>query len=163
MSVLDWEDGPLSAVREAFSRALPADDAARGKLDSRSGPRRYSEVFGEFNKRAQRRPLLILDQFDDFQAEPRHRDRFLPGDTQVWRSATAIAQDNAFWRMLRQCMQNDTASVIVACREDAAGARQFTISPRHTAIQSTAFGAWTCSNDYRSSDRSAVRQASGGR
>jgi hypothetical protein len=53
------------------------------------------------------------------QATP-NRDRFLPGDTQVWRSAAAIAQDNAFWRMLRQCMQNDTATVIVACREEAA-------------------------------------------
>src|SRR5262245_8901894 len=34
MSVLDWEDGPLRAVREGFAQALPNDDPARSKLDT---------------------------------------------------------------------------------------------------------------------------------
>src|SRR5215472_6711461 len=120
MSVLDWEDGPLRAVREGFAQALPSDDPARGKLDGRSSPRQYAEAFTDYYRRSQRRPLVLLDQFDDYQAEPRHRERFLPPDTGVWRNADSIARENAFWRMLRQCLQNDSVSIIVACREDAA-------------------------------------------
>jgi hypothetical protein len=119
MSTLDWEDAPLRAVREGFARALPEDDPARVRLDARAGPRQYAEVFDEYYRRTQRRPLLLLDQFDDYQAEPRHRQRFLPPDTRVWRNADSIARENAFWRMLRQCLQHDRISIIVACRKDA--------------------------------------------
>ena len=38
MSVLDWEDGPLRAVREGFAQALPNDDPAQGKLDAPHQP-----------------------------------------------------------------------------------------------------------------------------
>ncbi len=120
MSVLDWEDGPRRALREEFSRALSAGDPARSALDARSNQDRYSEVFSEYRKRTQRRPLVLLDQFDDYQADPRHRDRFLPKDTRVWRSADEIARENAFWRVLRQCLRSDAISIIVACRDDAA-------------------------------------------
>jgi hypothetical protein len=120
LSVLNWEDGPLRAVREGFAQALPNDDPARSKLHARSTPRQYAEAFDDYYRRTQRRPLLLLDQFDDYQAEPHHRERFLPSDTRVWRNADSIARENAFWRMLRQCLQNDSVSIIVACREDAA-------------------------------------------
>jgi hypothetical protein len=72
MSVLDWADGPLRAVREGFSRALPADDPARATLDKQSVPTNYAQAFADYHKRMQRRPLLLLDQFDDYQAQPRH-------------------------------------------------------------------------------------------
>jgi hypothetical protein len=120
MSVLDWEDGPLREVREGFTQALPMDDPARGKLDARASPRQYAEAFGEYYRRTQRRLLLLLDQFDDYQAQPRHREHFLPPDTRVWRNADSIARENSFWRMLRQCLQSGGINVIVACREDAA-------------------------------------------
>ncbi len=120
MSVLDWENGPLRAVREGFARAVPADDPARTQLEARSAPRQYSEVFADYYRRTQRRPLLLLDQFDDYQAQPRHRERFLPPETRVWRTAETTARENAFWRMVRQCLQSDTISVLVACRDDAA-------------------------------------------
>jgi hypothetical protein len=119
MSVLDWQDGPLRAVREGFSRSLSTNDPSRTKLDPHSTPAIYSEIFEEYNKRVQRRPLLLLDQFDDYQAKPQHRDRFLPRDTRIWRTADEISLDNAFWRVLRQCLQSDALSIIVACREDA--------------------------------------------
>jgi hypothetical protein len=61
MSVFDWEDGPLRAVREGFAQALPNDDPARGKV--RSTARHYAEALGEYYRRTRRRPLLLLDQF----------------------------------------------------------------------------------------------------
>jgi hypothetical protein len=119
MSVLDWEDQPLAAIVEGFARSLPVDDPARGKLDARSGVRAISEVFAEYSKRVHRRPLVLLDQFDDYQARPQHRDRFLPAQTRIWRTAREIAPENAFWRVLRQCVHSDTARIVAACREDA--------------------------------------------
>src|SRR5271165_46575 len=65
MSVLDWENGPLRAVREGFARAVPADDPARAQLEARSAPRQYAEVFADYYRRTQHGPLLLLDQFDD--------------------------------------------------------------------------------------------------
>ncbi len=130
MSVLDWEDGPLRAVRDGFARAVSADDPCRARLDTRSTPRFYAEVFSDYYRRTQRRPLLLLDQFDDYQAQPRHRDLFLPPETRVWRSADGIARENAFWRVLRQCLQNDAISILVSCRDDAAqGLESFRLRP----------------------------------
>jgi hypothetical protein len=120
MSVLDWESGPLRALRESFVRALAPDDRALGKLNEHSGIRAYSDTFADYRSRTQRRLLVLLDQFDDFQAKPEHRDRFLPQETRIWKSAEDISIDNLFWRVLRACTQNGSMSIIVACREDAA-------------------------------------------
>ena len=120
MSPLDWETQPLRAVREGFARALPDDFPDRARLTPDSDPQAFAEAFLDCYRRLLRRPLLLMDQFDDFQANPRHRDRFLPPETRVWRGPGAIEPDNAFWRMLRHCLAADTVSLIVACREDAA-------------------------------------------
>ena len=119
MSVLDWERGPLRSLRDEFSLSLLAEDPARGLLDAGSTPEAYSDIFLDFHKRTRRRPLLLLDQFDDYQALPKHRTRFLPSETRIWRRAEEIAQDNAFWRVLRQCLDEEAVNIIVACREDA--------------------------------------------
>jgi hypothetical protein len=118
MSVLDWEDGPVRAVRDRFLYALRTDDPARSRLDARSKPKAYSDVFSDYEKRMQRRPLLLLDQFDDYQA--RHRERFLPTDAGTWLSGEEIARNNAFWRVLGECLRNDAVSIVVTCRADAA-------------------------------------------
>jgi hypothetical protein len=119
MSAQDWDDGPVRALREGFVRALPAEDSRRQDLDARSGPRAFREAFQACYQEYMRRPLLLLDQFDDYQA--RHRDRFLPDATNIWRRADAIAAENRFWRVLRLCLAQDVFSVLVACRDDAQG------------------------------------------
>src|SRR5262249_24548561 len=116
---LDWENGPVRAIVEGFSRALPADDPTRLKLDARSGPKIICDVFNEYSTRVRRQPLLLLDQFDDYLAKPQHRDRFLPRDSRIWRGREAIPGENSFWRVLRQCLQSKSASIVVACRDDA--------------------------------------------
>ena len=119
MSALDWEEGPLRALRDGFARVLPADDPARARLDARSTPRVYAETFADYHKRSMRRLLLMLDQFDDYQAQPRHRDRFWPRQTQQWRRARDIAAENEFWKVLRAGMDADALHVIVAVRDEA--------------------------------------------
>lgn len=89
MSVLDWDDGPLLAVREGFLRALSldailsSDEKKKISLDAESGQMIYVDMFANYYRTTQRRPLILLDQFDDFQAQARYRDRFLPGETNV--------------------------------------------------------------------------------
>jgi hypothetical protein len=113
MSRLDWADVPLSEIREGLSQALPPGHSALGELDGNSLPEAYSKLFAECCNNARRRPLLLLDQFDDYQTE--YLDRFLP----KWRPASEIENDNAFWRLLGNCLREDSLSVIVACREEA--------------------------------------------
>ena len=111
-------------------RALSVEDKTKLNLDAQSGPKKYSEAFADYYRRSQRRPLLMLDQFDDYQAQPRYRDRFFPRETGVWRTAEALAKENSFWRLIRHCLQTDILTVIVACREDAAaGLESFRFHP----------------------------------
>jgi hypothetical protein len=94
LSALDWEEGPLRALREGFRRLLPAKDETRERLEKSSEPEALQETFEEYHRISVRPPLLLLDQFDDYQAQPRHRDRFLKD--QVWRNADDITKENAF-------------------------------------------------------------------
>jgi hypothetical protein len=56
MSVLDWEAGPLRALREGFSRALPPDDRSRLRLGTKSRPKAYANAFGGCYERVGLRP-----------------------------------------------------------------------------------------------------------
>ena len=122
MSVLNWDTGPLRVVQQEIlkiNELLPKTDATPPQLDFRGGAKRYSELFKKIYETTRRRPLLLLDQFDDYQAQPRHRERFLPNTTRVWQDAEAIAHQNSFWRVIKQCLADDSVKVIVACRRDA--------------------------------------------
>jgi tetratricopeptide (TPR) repeat protein len=121
MSALDWEDGPVRELCDGFSRALPADDPARSILEPQSGPRDYVEVFRNYYARSMRRPLLLLDQFDDYQTQSKLRDKFFPPETQQWRKADEILPHNKFWRVVRACVgaKVPVLHVIVAVRDEA--------------------------------------------
>ena len=119
MSAQDWSDGLLRTLRDTFTRALPDGDPARGQLTTASMPEDYAAVFSDFEKRTTRRVLLLLDQFDDFQAQPRYRERFCPPDTRVWRRADAITVGNAFWRVLRVGLDAEALHIVVAVRAEA--------------------------------------------
>jgi len=151
MSVLEWDVGPLREVREGFAHALPDDDPARTRLDARSTPTHYAEAFEDYHRRTQRRPLLLLDQFDDYQADPRHRERFLPADTRVWRDPASIARENVFWQMLRRCLQRDAAGIIVACRKEAAIGLEHQVSSRRAGTRASIAGAGSGEKDHRPS------------
>jgi len=120
MSPHDWSDSLLAALRDEFIRSLPADDPGRDKLSADSEADEYAEIFGDYRVRTGRRVLLLLDQFDDFQAQPRHRHRFYPPDTGVVRTASEIKSENAFWRVLDTCLNQNALHVIVAARAEAA-------------------------------------------
>jgi hypothetical protein len=76
---LDWEVGPLHAISDMFWRHL--DPHQRETLGILEPPK--PEEVGEPLRRCYqflgKTPMVIFDQFDDFQA--RHRDRFLSAET----------------------------------------------------------------------------------
>jgi hypothetical protein len=119
MSALDWEDGPLRELRDGFARALPTDDPARSILKPQSGPSDYVSAFENYFTRSMHRPLLLLDQFDDYQAQSRLRDHFFPPQTQQWCKAEEITKQNAFWRVVRACVRANALHVVVAVRNEA--------------------------------------------
>jgi hypothetical protein len=154
MSVQDWEDGLVRSLRDGFIHALPAGCSYGRALDLDPTPQEFREAFFAYFREYTRRPLLLLDQFDDFQA--RYRERFLPHDTNIWRRAEEIVAENRFWRVLRTCLAPDVLSVLIACRDDAQASLEsvsFVPSPPRFALKRLRMA------NYRSAGRTARRRA----
>lgn len=108
----DWADGPWRAVIPAFRAAL--DDKA--PAPSRKP---FAEAFEELLEAASkigRMPVLIIDQFDDYQL--RHSTMFLHAGT--WLRATQLVAANLFWAALNASLNENRLQVIVATRNDMA-------------------------------------------
>ena len=67
----DWEAGPRNALSEAIWNLLSEDNAAELQLSSIPHPGRAIELLERIKPELARTPLLIFDQFDDYQT--RHR------------------------------------------------------------------------------------------
>lgn len=63
-----------------------------------------------------RLPLIILDQFNDYQT--RHRDRFSSRNT--WLKAGRLCEQNGFWRDLRELLLSAKIHLVVVTRTDTA-------------------------------------------
>jgi hypothetical protein len=114
----DWERAPQRFLSAALWTAL--DDASRKILGITSAPApdAVKAVLEAIPSRLRRSPLLILDQFDDYQT--RHRERFL--FRRIWLSPVRLADRNEFWRDLRELLVSDTIHLVVVTRtETAAG------------------------------------------
>jgi hypothetical protein len=62
----------------------------------------------------QRRPLIIADQFDDYQAQ--HHDNFL--DDGNWLTAVQLADRNPFWNLIRKRLRDASLHLLVVTRSD---------------------------------------------
>ena len=63
-----------------------------------------------------RTPLVILDQFDDYQT--RHRERFMARKT--WLKPGRLCEQNGAWRDLRELLASATIHLVMVTRTDAA-------------------------------------------
>ena len=121
----DWVRGPLSAVLEALFHSmseadrdrlgwiLPPDLAADTSILAADLDARLKAVFDTLG----RRPLLIADQFDDYQAL--HRLRFLDGDAN-WLTPTALAGANRFWELVSTGLSEGRLHLLAVTRADTA-------------------------------------------
>src|SRR5271165_7171166 len=89
----DWSDGPSRRLAEALRTTPALSDDERAKLELAPGARLPGILAAvkRFKSKLGRTPLLIFDQFDDYQV--RHRAKFIDGQTGTWKTAALIAAE----------------------------------------------------------------------
>lgn len=121
----DWARGPTAACLNALYQALEADD--REKIGWQNPPDLASDInqlcaMLEQQLRAvrqvlKRAPLLIGDQFDDYQA--RHHKRFLDQDDS-WLRPDQLMAENPFWKCIGALAREGVLHVLILTRADTA-------------------------------------------
>ena len=125
----DWETGPARELGQALWRAL-TEDERRKILPSKSGEQDNQTISAVLTMEGLgaaltavsrvlgKTPLLIFDQFDDYQS--RHRTIFLPA-TRKWLSAADLRARNRFWALVSSLLKSGTVHAIFVTRTDAGG------------------------------------------
>ena len=114
----DWEDGPRRALTDAMWEAL--DDDGRHTLgsDEFQNADDLKIHFSRFKAKLGRSPLVIFDQFDDYQS--RHRRHFFPGNRRTWLPAKQLIERNTFWRDVADLLEQGHISCLFVTRNDTA-------------------------------------------
>ena len=112
----DWERGPAGALADALWHDLEESERAALKMSAPPEPPQLFEVLKSARQTLGRTPLLVFDQFDDYQA--RHRERFLKRKS--WLSAKALTDQNAFWRQIANLLLPDIVHCLFVTRADTA-------------------------------------------
>src|SRR5205814_961096 len=94
------------------------DEASRELMGLKTVPAATAgrAVLEEASTKLGRTPLILLDQFDDYQL--RHHERFLPRKT--WLKPRRLAEQNGFWRDLHELLASGKIHVVVVTRTDTA-------------------------------------------
>jgi hypothetical protein len=114
----NWELGPATGLADAVWTAL--DDESREKLELTRRPKAtlLVEVIGRLESELSRTPLLIFDQFDDYQA--RHRDKFLVAETQTVLPTSQLVAENPFWSGINDLLRDRCVRCLFVTRADTA-------------------------------------------
>jgi hypothetical protein len=112
----DWERDPRIFLATALWSAL--DEASREMMELRTAPAASAvrAVIEAIPVKLGRTPLILLDQFDDYQL--RHHERFLSRKT--WLKPGRLSEQNGFWRDLRELLTSGTIHLVVVTRTDTA-------------------------------------------
>lgn len=121
----DWVRGPLAAMLEALYGALTAEQRERIEWApapdlAASAPAlaaELSERLDAVSESLHRRPLLIADQFDDYQAQ--HREHCLDADGN-WLTPAKLAEANPFWGLVCRRLQDGKQHLLAITRADTA-------------------------------------------
>jgi hypothetical protein len=134
----DWELGPRKALAIKLASVLGhGETGSSGQMEAQTateppvssgegsssgvkdGPGNVFQVLVDFHSRSMI-PLIIFDQFDDYQIE--HRDRFLPNRRRTWLPTERLIGDNEFWREVDRLLQADAIHCLfVTKNENATG------------------------------------------
>jgi hypothetical protein len=111
----DWERDPVRGVATELKQRVGSEALTDVKiLDLPETPEQLADLLIPVWRTTGRMPLLIFDQFDDYQTE--HRSRFLVHKT--WISANELKKENAFWRTVSSLLEGDYINVLFITRSD---------------------------------------------
>ena len=120
----NWVAGPLASALDALHRAIPPDQVSGLAWPSPDLARPVKDLADDLAARLKaafeklhRQALLIVDQFDDYQLQ--HRGDFIDKEGN-WIDASALAQKNAFWAVVKQGIDDNQLHLLVVTRSDAA-------------------------------------------
>lgn len=110
----DWIEGPRGELVDAVYRALGV--AGKGGQEGRITGESVFSYLRELQEKTGRRPVLLFDQFDDYQA--RHRAKFLSprGD---WISPRTLLRKNPFFLEIGRLLDEQRVQCLFAAREDS--------------------------------------------
>ena len=110
----DWVQGPELAVETALRRTLNQDDLVRCGW-SPGQDQGLTSVLEKMKPVLGRTPVLIFDQFDDYQAQ--HRARFVRSSVVI--SAADLRRTNPFWDSIAALLDRRLIRCLFATRDDA--------------------------------------------
>ena len=121
----DWERSPFKALKSALTtNGTVGSDANANPTDGQlKSAGRHLPALADaeqelirLNDEEMRTPLIIFDQFDDYQA--RNRERFLPIKT--WLDPGTLRQNNPFWGLVAGLLEQDKLRCLFVTRSDTA-------------------------------------------
>jgi hypothetical protein len=121
----DWERGPSQALRNAIVKsgafgghatATSADKNPKHATRPLSTLADVEKELARLSDEQMRTPLIIFDQFDDYQV--RNLDRFLPNKT--WVDPATLQRHNPFWEMVARLIEGDKLKCLFVTRSDTA-------------------------------------------
>jgi conflict system STAND superfamily ATPase len=113
----DWIEGPREALAHALAPLL--DQQLREKLGlvGPITPDLVTPLLGRFRDELGIIPLLLFDQFDDYQT--RHRARFLRGRRKRILKPKELVQENSFWAAVAALLAEGKVHCLITTRDDA--------------------------------------------
>jgi len=121
----DWERDPRTFLAIALWSALDEGSRELMGLKTVPGANAVHGILETISEKLGRTPLVLLDQFDDYQL--RHYERFLSRKT--WLKPGRLAAQNGFWRDLRELLAKGTIHLVVVTRTDTAAGLSSVRSP----------------------------------
>jgi hypothetical protein len=117
----DWDLGLASKIFEAIWSGLSKEDREKIGLPERPavgsiGAKTVHAAFEQIGLKLGREPVLVLDQFDDYQLAS--RERFL-GKRRDWIKPAELAQKNQTWAAIRDLLQTQKIRLVIVTRSDA--------------------------------------------
>lgn len=112
----DWEDDAWRLLFLALGNALGREESAALNIQGLPPPARRKAILQSLRDRTARTPLIIIDQFDDYQA--RHWRRFHSQGS--WTKSADLIRDNSFWRALADSARSRKLHLVIATRSDTA-------------------------------------------
>jgi hypothetical protein len=109
----DWVQGPSQALLDAFWRvwgqAMPQEKQIGFALSN------LFETLARFRQDTGRLPILLFDQFDDYQV--RHRSKFVSARRSLM-SPKALVQGNAYWSGIDDLVRQSLVHCLFVTRDD---------------------------------------------